>query len=694
MSEEKHLPMTRPLPYFPETEEVWNFEEDMEAPYIFSDDSDEELLDASQIFEEAAHLSENHTSIQSTTVLGMEVGDDRVDLSLTHVRLSLMIVSQEKVFGMITSKEDTAITSSIWDFCEVTSGLPTAKEQSFEYCRKRNKFDEFGFVDVPPLRIVISCGKEKADHSSSVSGKAALLGSRAACPRTELREVLHQSLLLQDAYLCTSRASDPKYLPRWCGGSGAPCLFDRPENLYLYTIGYRGGGYHRIYGTAVEEAKQAIMFLEQGQPATTELCKKLRMKQNYLHGTYAHMVAVPNRGELSKAREMLPMPAYLAAGSRILTRSVEHRLLRARLMLPQVDAEIEFEKNLKYRELLTGTESATYASLRHKKYAVEMRRKYDGALCANTAFQRLLSKTASGTEIHALEKHFGFQIVTTGMREFTLEHAFWIHRGARGLALSADDIPQCEAMYFTDEVSLADTLKVPGIDLKVQMSKKISTQTTRTKFGLYQIGPGQEKWAQDVANSLRARRDELKSPLPYHHILDVFSVNTEWINDDALLISKARHLMQNSPISETLYLISNDRKLANRIADSLNIIVYLVDPLHLSLLLGIEEWTAELEVLPVHLNRRVEPNNSRFIAPHFVLHDYGSIFSAVVDTNYEGNQSFTSRKLIKTGQHNKRYARYSVTPLQRPRYLRFMVHKPVSMKRRPRMHTVPSSDVP
>jgi len=78
----------------------------------------------------------------------MEVGDDRKDQSRSSSKLAAGLAVQEDVVMMSTSKEDTVISTRLYNFCEVTSFVPCAPEQSFDYARKVNDFQNLGFNDL------------------------------------------------------------------------------------------------------------------------------------------------------------------------------------------------------------------------------------------------------------------------------------------------------------------------------------------------------------------------------------------------------------------------------------------------------------------------------------------------------------------------------------------------------------------
>jgi hypothetical protein len=197
----------------------------------------------------------------STKVAGEEVGDDRVDISLDPLRLSSMLVVQEKVMHMSTSDADTFISKSLWNFCEVTGGIPTSVEQMFHHCRKVNGFENLGFVDTPPLRILLDVSKGESSHSSTMPGKATMLGNRMRTPRSELLRDWYLASYLQDGLLRTSKSTEPKYLPQIMGGSGVRAPFGLPETSTSPSIAIMAGGTSGSMGLQPKSSALAWTFL-------------------------------------------------------------------------------------------------------------------------------------------------------------------------------------------------------------------------------------------------------------------------------------------------------------------------------------------------------------------------------------------------------------------------------------------------
>jgi hypothetical protein len=200
--------------------------------------------------------------VPKAQIKGWEVGDDRIDVSTNPFKLLICIAVQDLIMEMKTSPEDTFISNKYWNFCEVTNLVPCSELGSYAQARKTNSFDKIEFVDAPVMRIVIDCQKGDRSHSSTVPGKASMMASRTSANCIESRATMQLASFLQDGCLRTSRASEPKYLPREVGGSGCSPLFGNYRNTYTYMMTYRGGNYHRLYGSAVKELREVLRQYE------------------------------------------------------------------------------------------------------------------------------------------------------------------------------------------------------------------------------------------------------------------------------------------------------------------------------------------------------------------------------------------------------------------------------------------------
>jgi len=509
---------------------------------------------------------------------GEEVGDDRIDFSDCPLRSTTSLVVQSEVMGMVTSEPDTILSTVLWNFCETTSIVPLHPDQSFDRCRKVNGFEHLGFIDVPPLRILLDVAKGDRSHSSTSVGKATMLGSRMRTPRSEFLPDWYLASYLQDGYLRTSRSTEPKYLPQIMGGSGCRAPFGEPANLHLSVYAYRNGTCQRIYGSATRELRQSLDSLERGQVIMPILCRRLRDRQEYLHGTYAEKIFIPQRTYMSSFGEKLPAPLITQSGGSNLYSSFENRMLRTRHLVTRTSAEREWEFTTRIRAALLArykTVVAAESELAYKK--MRARTEFGGALNANTAFANLLQRTGSLKDVIQLTNE-NFHVVNCGATHFTKWDAEWLFYGGKSENFSIEDLTSSEDLFIRTEVSEDESLRVGSIPLRPIIGNQKIVLTT-TSIGLYQIGSGMYEWADNLFRRLVEHRDRLERPLSRDDALQDYEVNPEWVNDDTLIIGRCRRDTAGYAMrSATVVLVSADKRLGKQLSDSCNVQVYRIDP--------------------------------------------------------------------------------------------------------------------
>jgi len=511
-------------------------------------------------------------------VEGEEVGDDRVDFSNNPYRLASALIAQEQVCGMVTSYADTNLSAQIWNFCEISSCVPLHPDQGFDKCRKTGDFRDLGFIDVPPLRILLDVMKGDRSHSSTSVGKATMLGSRMRTPRSEFLQDFHLASYLQDGFLATSRSSEPKYLPQIMGGSGARALFSNPLNLYLYVHAYRGGICQRIYGSATRELRQSLDSLELGERVIMPILnRRLRDRQEYLHGTFAEKIFIPTKEYIDSFADRLPMALIKPSGGANLFTNFENRLIRTRHVVTRSSAEREWENTIRIRERLLARETTTPESESLQRYnRMAARRLFGDALNANTALANLLNRTGSIKDVIQLTNE-NFHVVHCGATHFTKWDAEWLFFGGKSENFSIEDLTTSEELFLRTEVSEDETMRVGSIPLSpiIGNSKIVLTTTT---VGLYQIGSGMFEWASNLTDRLKLRRENLGRPLMPEDALEEYQYSPEWVNDDSLIISRClRDTAGRAYRSTAVILVSDDKRLGNQLSNTCNVHVERVD---------------------------------------------------------------------------------------------------------------------
>jgi hypothetical protein len=569
-------------------------------------------------------INANAFDRSSKEVRGSETGDDCVNYSQNPFLLAITLSTAQRICHMKISWEDTVISAFLWNYCEVTSIVPVHPGQSFDLARKTNDSKEIGFIDVVSERIKQDVSKGNvSDFGSTTIGKVQWMRPRVTMPRTDLQGDILLANFLQDGLLRADKSPDPKYLHTYLGGTGVLGQF--PGNVYLYVKAYKCGSYQRIYGSAVAELRQVVRDLDDGKPHVPLICRWLRQKQEYLWATYAERVFVPKDLLKSKTIGDLPIPLYEKLSNQVYLHSVEERLVRARELIPRHKALLEVLYSRRLKEVL---KSGTVVLL-EKAFSLkskEERSRFDMALRANAAIQNLLKRTANDADVRKLLGD-DFYSVNTGRLTFDKDDADWLNN-PKGITFGIDDVSFPEDMYVREEVSAEESLKVSGIPLRTLVHGKLTVRETTTRLGLYQISASMKDWAQRKLKDLIQLGEEYGRPIPPQNLLRPFTENLEWVNDDNGLIAKSLSEMKDE-IIRPIWLISSDRRLAARMAKTINCKVYRLEPITLITRSNQRLWTEETipstQELEILMKDILPPG---FIRPTKVLMDTGSLSSA------------------------------------------------------------------
>lgn len=525
-------------------------------------------------------------------IAGMEVGDDREDITRSTLIACSVLTAQEEVTNMRTSEDDTWISEDKWNLAEVSTIVPTSPLQTFGTCRKTGGFDELQFIDTPPLRVIVDTTKAENRHSSSTPGKASLLGSKLKTSNSKCRAYLQIANVLQDGFLNTPKSTEPKYLPSILGGSNCPASYEDPYNTYLYMKAFKGGRYDRLYGTATAEIKEAIRLTESGKPTTAIIPKLLRDNHEYAFGTFANYLLLPADIIHDIRGTELPVPLYRAMGVKNNVASFESRLRRTRHLVTRSEAQV---LNNRKQRILNSILSNLSLEKEKEKETIRKERlqsELNGAIHGNSAFMNLVDKQGSMNDVLTLLSE-NWDMCTTGQPEFSYENAKWLHNGGKGDFLSIVDIPLDEDVFLREEVSLDESMKVEGITLNVEGRKKFLPQTTKAQVGLYEINQEMMEWADRHVDALKSHPVR---PIPQSDVITYFSRDREWVNDDTCLIQQA--LIDTAGCGETtqLALVTRDHRLANQMAKQTNCEVVMISPTSVAEAFPNKKWNSTSEL--------------------------------------------------------------------------------------------------
>jgi hypothetical protein len=634
-------PVWNPLDYLPKEESFGELD-----PAFFMEV--ESLIDG---VVQQYHVADTNPSVEET--YGFEVGDDRVDLSPSVKVLGRELILQEKLFKMKTSWKDTYISDRDWNFCEVTSAIPGGQSSSYDYARKNGSLEQLCFNDVPVLRLIGNVQKGDRSHSSSATGKSSMVARRLMTPRTSNRPVMMLASWIQDGCLNTVKNSDPKYLHGIMGGGGCPPLWDNPANTFLYVKAYKGGSYSRVYGTAINEVRNAVNDLETGRPASVILCKRLREKQEYLHATYASSVLIPKRPEIESFQgPPLPPPLYTAAGTSAFVQATERRLIASKRVLTRTQAEIEISRNGRLIQSILGLLEISELERLDRLQRRARAERYDGAFRASAAVKRLLDRNANGTEVDVLIEE-GFLHIGTGVLDITYDAVKWHCAGGRGEIYTLDDVTTSEDIYLRLDVIEEETLKIPGITLETRLSETTyRVRETEARVGLWRVDKTLEEWCDfKIAKLLEFRSMGI---IPgKRELLSVVIDDAEWVTDDAPLMAVAVEKSEGKP-PQTFFLISSDIKLGRSIANATGNFVAVASPESIINILRGKEWSSNtvLTAEEVEIIRPYYGFDDRvpMWTENTVLMDTGSIAAYAMryeeSANSHGNKTGGIRKVF------------------------------------------------
>jgi hypothetical protein len=261
-----------------------------------------------------------------------------------------------------------------------------------------------------------------------------------------------------------------------------------------------------------------------------------------------------------------------------------------------------------------------------------------------------------------------------------MRQALWLAGGGKVSCFDLSNLTTSEDMYLFDEVSESRTLKVGGITLKPMLWGIPTKTVTTSKIGLWQVGKSMYDWAENLTNRL-ILSSKTKRPIPRESLVRIFNEDREWVADDSglidLCLQDCKHLASQA---FTIGLVSDDVKLARRMASSANVVVLLASPEEILRILQPGTVTSQLKLSVEWWNAHRERKSYLGSADSaFIYMDTGSIMSAAAKLEYDMTERKIFRKTLRstslTSQRDgeKRKARYEVRFL--PRLTKFRVRQ-------------------
>jgi len=281
----------------------------------------------------------------TTESISAEVGDDEIHVDSNSTRCALLVVFHNEM-GMVTSEEDTSITTRFGNFTEELITLPDSYYQTYHNARNRNDFRDMSFGDIPKIRLAIDIRPMRMHHSATNDGKASQVGHRQSwIPHGWRRARYDVFSLYQDINLGLIRDKKFAYLPESLAGYGKRLPFNRKDNLERFIKAFRNGTHARLVRAVVRRVNRWYEEFGQGKrPEPDELLKFISRFNSGYHdwikgqSLYAPVTWIGVPPEIAEYRSRLD-------STNPLHRDIISRLLSENILVPESKVQIVHEHN-------------------------------------------------------------------------------------------------------------------------------------------------------------------------------------------------------------------------------------------------------------------------------------------------------------------------------------------------------------
>jgi len=317
------------------------------------------------------------------------------------------------------------------------------------------------------------------------------------------------------------------------------------------------------------------------------------------------------------------------------------------------------------------------------------------ALNANSAFQHLLDRKANPSDVNKLIND-GMLFITYGAKEFSKADAIWLNAGGRSETLSIDMLTGSEDMFLRDQVSTEESFRVGGIHLQPVIGHQPVPVVTRNRAGLYEISQPMVEWAENICTTLRSKWDGIH-PLTFDTILETYTMNPEWVQDDSLIIAKCLADVSQLSGLRTVFLISDDKKLGNQVSNTCNVVCVRFSARDIVRCYP-QKWGVDTEIPYELLIRHCPRNHATITKPIGTYYDRGSIAAMCAKLDFEtlqGETLLVSKELLSTGflgSAGHRYSKEVWYDVPVPSRVYTQVHVPVNSRAKYR-HYMPATSL-
>lgn len=193
----------------------------------------------------------------SGSTVSAVVGDDHTSIS-SNAEQALEIYNRSvRSLGFVTSDDDEVVSDTYGFYAEELYKIPQSNRDTIDAIAFGARERELPYIDIPKVRLLMDIRKDRADFSSTASGRIFQFGKELEYVNRPNRYqgLFHIASWIQDLCLDLRHKPEFVYFPRSLTGTGKPLLFQNRSNfkdfIIIHKAGRLSGRYYYLMDTAV-----------------------------------------------------------------------------------------------------------------------------------------------------------------------------------------------------------------------------------------------------------------------------------------------------------------------------------------------------------------------------------------------------------------------------------------------------------
>jgi hypothetical protein len=184
------------------------------------------------------------------------VGDDHTTLSTNAVAALGIYNRTIRSLGFVTSDDDEVVSDTYGFYAEEVYKIPPTNRDTVDAIASGSP-RELPYIDIPKVRLLMDIRKDRADFSSTTSGRVFQFGKELEYVNrpNRFQGLFHIGSWIQDLCLDLRHKPEFVYFPRALVSAGKPLLFQNRDNftdfIKIHKSGRLLGRYYYLMDTAV-----------------------------------------------------------------------------------------------------------------------------------------------------------------------------------------------------------------------------------------------------------------------------------------------------------------------------------------------------------------------------------------------------------------------------------------------------------